>query len=220
MKRTIIAVAALCVFAAVPATADITISYDHLFVANGILTTPVSGAIVDTFDAERPGWTYGGNWQIVTGTTAGQYAAPWYVDPDPTKYLSVPKTDTQADPEVATVFFGGSKYHYLGLFWGSMDGYNQIKLYDGDILVGTVTGDQATLGSQALGNQGNYLDNAYVNILSTVAFDRIELQSGGSGGTFAFELDNLAVAPVPVPGAFLLGMLGLSVAGVKLRKRA
>ena len=28
------------------------------------------------------------------------------------------------------------------------------------------------------------------------------------------------VNPVPVPGAILLGMLGLSVAGVKLRKRA
>ncbi len=33
-------------------------------------------------------------------------------------------------------------------------------------------------------------------------------------------LDNLQFAPVPVPGAVLLGMLGLGVAGAKLRKRA
>jgi len=31
--------------------------------------------------------------------------------------------------------------------------------------------------------------------------------------------EELTVAPVPVPGAFLLGILGLSLAGVKLRKR-
>jgi hypothetical protein len=102
-----------------------------------------------------------------------------------------------------------------------MDPYQKINLYDGATLVGTVWGNDATLGLEALGNQGNYLDNAYVNIRSTIDFDRIELVSyGGYGGVspFAFELDNLAV--VPVPAAVLLGMLGLSVAGVKLRKFA
>lgn len=38
------------------------------------------------------------------------------------------------------------------------------------------------------------------------------------GGIVATEADRLTV--VPVPGAFLLGMLGLSVAGIRLRKRA
>jgi len=38
------------------------------------------------------------------------------------------------------------------------------------------------------------------------------------GGRVAEEIDSISI--VPVPGAFLLGMLGLSVAGVKLRKRA
>jgi len=37
---------------------------------------------------------------------------------------------------------------------------------------------------------------------------------------FDVGVDNLEVTPVPVPGAVLLGMLGLSVVGVKLRKRA
>lgn len=35
-----------------------------------------------------------------------------------------------------------------------------------------------------------------------------------------FALDNLTFNPVPAPGAILLGILGLSVAGVKLRKFA
>jgi len=39
-------------------------------------------------------------------------------------------------------------------------------------------------------------------------------------GQIAFEFDNLAVANVPVPGAVLLGFLGLGAAGLKLRKHA
>ena len=38
-------------------------------------------------------------------------------------------------------------------------------------------------------------------------------------GLTGWALDNLEYTPVPVPGAVLLGMIGLSVAGVKLRKR-
>ena len=35
-----------------------------------------------------------------------------------------------------------------------------------------------------------------------------------------YSIDDLEFTPVPVPGAVLLGLLGLSVAGVKLRKHA
>lgn len=42
--------------------------------------------------------------------------------------------------------------------------------------------------------------------------------AGGIDGQSAVGLDNLQFNPVPVPGAVLLGILGLGVAGVKLRK--
>lgn len=40
------------------------------------------------------------------------------------------------------------------------------------------------------------------------------------GETINTGIDNVQIGVVPVPGAVLLGILGLSVAGVKLRKRA
>jgi hypothetical protein len=39
-------------------------------------------------------------------------------------------------------------------------------------------------------------------------------------GYYDVGIDNLNVNLVPVPGAFLLGAIGLGVAGMKLRKRA
>jgi len=221
--RKAIFVAVVLTFVAGPAMADISINYGGTLVQPGELTSAVPGAIVDTFDGATPaGWVYGGNRRIVTGPISGEAGVPWYGVPDPTAYLAVPQDDLAGvDPEIATVYFGGLKSTYLGLFWGSMDSYNEIRLYDGLSLVGTVTGDQASLDLIAQGNQGDYRDNAYVNIHSTVAFDNIALVSFGEFGgvsPYAFELDNLAV--VPVPGAVLLGMLGLSVVGVKLRKRA
>lgn len=43
---------------------------------------------------------------------------------------------------------------------------------------------------------------------------------GLAGPGYDAGIDNVSVAVVPVPGAVLLGMLGLSLAGVKLRKQA
>jgi len=60
--------------------------------------------------------------------------------------------------------------------------------------------------------------NLYVNFYNLPEFDAVRFLSSG----WAFEFDNLAVGltPVPVPGAVLLGVLGLSIAGIKLRKLA
>jgi hypothetical protein len=46
------------------------------------------------------------------------------------------------------------------------------------------------------------------------------LGGGYASGTYSGVVWNNTECPVPVPGAVLLGMLGLSVAGMKLRKRA
>ncbi len=55
--------------------------------------------------------------------------------------------------------------------------------------------------------------------ITSVAYRVLDTNTGGAVQR-SFEMDHLQLSPVPVPGAMLLGLLGLSVAGVKLRKRA
>jgi len=217
MKR-ILFMTAICALMAVPAAASLSWNYDYADGDGTSLTSPVPGAIVDTFGpGPRPGWTYTGNYHIRIGDSSIA-AAPWSeLDnaDDNTPYLSVPENLVGSPPRSVTVDFGGGTYTYPGLHWGSMDRYNQIDFLSGGGVVESISGLDVTRDS-ASGTQSGALNNAYVNIFSTSSFDAVRIMS--TTGQYAFELDNLAV--VPVPGAVLLGMLGLSVVGVKLRKRA
>jgi hypothetical protein len=206
------------------ASAMVTIDYSHSIALDGTLTTPLSGAIVDTFDDPgRPGWLYTGNGAIVTDSSSGYYAAPYnnslMSEPDTTHYFTVPQ-NTQA--LTATVYFGGATYNYLGLFWGSVDEYNQIEFLNNGAVVtdGTWTGQQALSPSEANGNQYAPSTNLYVNFYNVPDFDSVRFTSfSGYGGSspFAFEFDNLAV--IPAPGAILLGAIGAGCVGwLKKRK--
>ncbi len=229
MKRAGV-ILVLTVFCAVPAWADLSWNYDHADGDGTSLTSPYSWATVDTFDGTRPGWGYVGNSIIYTGDVPGKASAPWSpLDgvKDNTPYLAVPGDNSTPDdgssppPFSVVVDFGGGAYDYLGLHWGSMDDYNQIQFLAGGSVVGQVTGDQVWI-SPPSGAQEDPGTNQYVNFFSTVDFDSVKLTSfGGFGGVspYAFELDNLAVGVVPVPGAVLLGVLGLGTAGQMLRRK-
>jgi len=232
MKRWI-CVIALCAFLGTPVMADLSWNYNSVDGDGSSapsLTSTYSylpGFQVDTFSgSSRPGWSYSGtNWAIFTGDAfvdGKQVAsAPYNAETttsgkEDTPYFSVPKVATQ-DPKSTIVNFGGGSYYYLGLHWGSMDDYNKIYFMSGGSFTGDViTGaDVLRDGLTYLGDQENWYSNAYVNIFTDTAFDAIKIEST----QYAFELDNLAVA-VPVPAAVLLGFLGLSAAGIKLRKFA
>ena len=105
---------------------------------------------------------------------------------------------------------------YLGILWGSVDGYNSLSFYNGATLIGTVTGSDVMASPN--GDQG-VNGTAYVNIDATggSAFDRVVATSGGN----AFEFDDVsfnlpistfAADPIPEPaglGLFGIGLLGL-----------
>jgi hypothetical protein len=220
-----------------PVLGDVYIGYGYQMALDGTMTTPHDYypiLEVETFNnvttmpsgLDQPQWKWSGNGAIRLGSDPGtpqRYAAPYnsdlMSDPDATQYFSVPEDmigEVETDWNWAMVEFGDVEYDYLGLFWGSVDTFNTFEfLLDGQV-VETFTGSIITDPNPANGNQSAPYTNLYVNFYNLPKFDAVRFSSD----QYAFEFDNLAAGVVPVPGAVLLGMLGLSIAGLKLRKYA
>ncbi len=200
---------ALCLAASVT-KADM-ITYDYSIAADNTLTTSNSWAIVDTFDLDRPGWTYSDGGTITSGTVSGSHAAPYNPfngTSDNTNYYAVSENAME-------VSFGGEQYDYLGLFWGSADSYNSIEFYNDEEMIAVYSGNDVL--DPANGDQFSSATNQYINFYLNENFNKVRLICTDT----AFEFDNLAVGThAPVPGAVLLGLIGLGFAGRKLRKYA
>lgn len=248
MKRKLIFTICLLVvlsISSVPSSGDIYINYDYKLAADGTMTTPYDTLLIETFNSvttmpnglDQP-WTWSGDGAIRLGSDAGdpmKYAAPYNEDimlsgADATQYYSVPEmipvdyepgSQPTGDWYWSQVNFNlpaGETFDYLGLFWGSVDTFNTFEFLNGTDVVASFGGEIITVAGPANGNQSAPYSNLYVNFYDLPDFDAVRFLST----QYAFEFDNLAVGvnPIPVPGAVLLGMLGLSIAGIKLRKYA
>lgn len=82
----------------------------------------------------------------------------------------------------------------------------------------TVTG---YLGASLVGSDTLTLSNTFVTWAPSLGglVDSVEF-TADSAANYVYLVDDITVTPVPVPGAVLLGMFGLGVAGWKLRKYA
>lgn len=226
-----------------PVLADISVNYSYALDADGVLTTPKTYPIleIETFNdyyttgLDHPEWTWSGDGIVRNGSDPEnpmKYAAPYNMSlmsgPDSTNYYAVPElippeqvvqVELTGDWYWSMVNFNlgpGEAYDYLGLFWGSVDTFNTFEFLNDDVVVATFTGSQIINPDPANGNQSAPYTNLYVNFTNLPDFDAVRFISP----QYAFEFDNLAVGVVPVPGAVILGMLGLGVAGIKLRKFA
>lgn len=163
-----------------------------------------TGAILDNLDLLSTGnatqnsltgitVSFTGGSAAVTGASSGQYAPPAVsglngagfgngLGPDATLYLS-------SEPGGSITLNFNTEVKYVGLLWGSIDTYNSLELYDGATLVATISGTDAAVAAGTLPNgDQNNPGTAYVNINSTVQFDRIVALSTSP----AFEFDNIA----------------------------
>ncbi len=140
----------------------------------------------------------------VMDPSTGEFAVDYF----PVSYDNVFSPDPAGSPEgVLTISFGEPVYA-LGAWFLDVE-------YDYDSTGIEVDGTLSAFGS----DQGD--DSAsFLGIVSTIPFTSANIHMSSDPGGNGVGIDDTMYAVVPVPGAVLLGMLGLSVAGVKLRKRA
>jgi hypothetical protein len=191
------------------------VSFDSLTLGSGggIASGPI-GSVTVSFLSDG---------QAVQGTSEPLFAAPWLSGgngngfgplgsnqtdgQDATTYLTS-GLSTDANHGQAILTFS-SPQRYIGLLWGSVDSFNTLSLYSGGesgTLVANVTGTQVLASPN--GDQG-LNGSVYVNINSDTFFDTIVATST----QYAFEFDNVAYNPEPVPEpatcALLLFAFGL-----------
>ncbi|MCJ7541251.1 MAG: PEP-CTERM sorting domain-containing protein [Desulfobacterales bacterium] len=207
----------LLVFGVAGAVSAVTITYDYSHMWDDTLTTPYSWATVETFDPSAS-WTWTGDGMILSGSSSGQYAAPYNSSimsaEDQFNYVTVPDPAVGSTGSYKATDLGGV-YNYFGIFWGSVDTYNTLTFYLGSVEGLSFTGSDAIQPSDANGNQTAPSTNLYVNFLGLPDFDSFTMSST----QFAFEADNIAVGRVPEPATMLLlgtGLIGL--AGLGRRK--
>ena len=150
----------------------------------------------------------GGN-LFYTGSVGGQNATPFG---DTSQYVSV---GTSATPQSATLLVS-SFANYVGLYWGSIDSYNNILITYADNTFDSVNSNLYGLLTPSNGDQG-LQGSKYVNIFTDKAIQSITFSSTSK----AFEFDNVSIAAVPEPSTWAMMILGfLGVGFVAYRRKS
>lgn len=172
------------------------------------VNTSVAGTTIVGFNSGCGYFTCSGDYKIVNGSAPGLYAQPVAIS---LSYLTVPNSSITHTAE-----FGLSSANYFGLFWGSVNDYNNSSINRNNAHIANFSG-AGIVGQFANGNQIGYSSNRYINFdFSNDMYDTVRLNSNN----FAFESDNHAYAAstfVPEPVNLLL--MGLGVFGLCAARR-
>jgi hypothetical protein len=210
---------------------------------------PALGIFNETFDDGQGGCVVNsaaqgievtGNFWLTKGPTPGKAAPPAN---DTTCFASGPASLSNiASQNSATIDWTnflatnlpGKKINYLGLYWGSIDGYNDITFYSKGIAINIASINGSTLNKTKLngadilqfggssGDQSNPNTNRYVNMFfgDDEQFDKLVFTSS----SYAFEMDNLVIQvagvnrTVSAPGSIALFSLALAAFGWSRRR--
>lgn len=176
-------------------------------------TNPYSGP-TPTYDfdsgAGTPTLTGGA---VVSGSVSGVHAQPYG---SAGGYYSVGPGDTQPGAIDLSSFGNISSLSFL---WGSVDSYNVLNFLDAaDNVLASFTGSD--IFNPANGNQTDPNTNPVVVFLlsgsDVTNFARLQLTTNPSQN--AFEIDNLAINPVPEPATWGLMLLGFAGVGFAMRR--
>lgn len=180
-------------------------------------TVPYSGP-APTFDFNTPGTTPSFTGGAVLTTTSQTDAAPLGSTGG---YYSVSPDD---GPGVIALSSLGA-ISSLSFLWGSADFGNVVEFFNtSNQLIGTFTGN-GVFGANANGSRTSPASNAVTTFSFTGADQnvgslRMTARPGGNNPSgYSFEIDNLAISPVPEPATWAMMFIGLGLVGASARLR-
>lgn len=169
----------------------------------------IGETVVFNFNSPTP--QLSGNFQLVTGTVSGQYAAPAL---DTTQYAVVPMAGQPSG--TATLDLSGlGPIGTLSFYWGSIDAYNFLEFYSGATKIFDFNGTQLP---PANGDQGSGITNrrAFFGFAPGDNVTSVKFISDG----VAFEFDDVAIsAAVPEASTWAMLIAGFGVVGFAMRRR-
>jgi len=217
MKKLLIASAVSLVAISAPGSAAVVIS-NVLSSAGSPATDPGFASLGQTliydFDTVSPApGALAGDFQIATAPGTPNVTAAPSGTPAGEKYLTVPISSSSGS---ATLDLGG-EFQNLSFYWGSVDTYNTITLFQADGSSTSITGSMIGFGVDPNGNQTNNNSNVRVNFtalgrgITSLRFDSTQ---------FAFESDTFAGTAVPEPATWAMMLGGFGLLGFTARRRS
>jgi len=138
---------------------------------------------------------------------------------DATPFLVTPLDGDSGSVEVRFAdFLGNRDVSHFSLYWGSIDSFNTLQLFDRSANQIVTLSGATLLGDLATGSPTD--PSANRRVFFTLTGDSQNLGSLRFTSTSpSFEVDSLGFAPIPEPGLWALMLVGVGGLGAAMRRQ-